>query len=301
MVMNGARSPHGLVVFWILLLAALPAAGQEVRLVERTGGVQIDFFWDGAPASAGAALKALEAHDFGLFMPPGNPEIPYRTLRVAVPPEGEIGWTVEGLEETLLAESLPVRQGLADDWDPKPADALPAGAVEFGGEGWFRQVRFLTFRLHPLRQGADGAVLTRRVTLAVDFPRSTGVTVRDHPAFDSAYGRLFVNDWRDKGLPAGSKIEGQEDRRAGGQEDRRAERQEGRRADGQEGRKAGGQESRGAGKRGLYQGGGAGRGTVPAFRGGWRYGSGQNYSCTAWRPEMLTFVIMTTCVMSCRT
>jgi hypothetical protein len=114
------------------------------------------------------------------------------------------------MSETALRTALPLRIGDPRDWDPRPAGSLPSAAVEFVEEGWFRQVRFVTFRLYPLRPGPSGAVLAERFTLRVEHAGSAGETVADHPAFDSAYQRLFVNEWKDKG-GGNSRAAGQRD------------------------------------------------------------------------------------------
>lgn len=227
-MMNGKGASARAVWLWFCLLAALPAAGQEVRLHERPSGVEVTFAWAQAPSSPAEALRALKAKGFEPALPPGNPEVPSRTLRIAIPPEGEASWSVEGLDEIPLNAPLSIRSDVDRDWDPRPAEVLPSDAVEFVGEGWFRQVRFLTFRIHPLRPSEIGAVLTRGLTLSVSFPSSAGAPVQDHPAFDSAYARLFVNDWRDKGAAhsATPRESGKAGRQEGNNEKRRTPNEE---------------------------------------------------------------------------
>ena len=93
--MKGTLAPFGVMVFILLALAALPAAGQEARLLEDAAGVSVAFVWDGAAATPEEAVRSLIARQFKVLLPPGNPEMPARTFRIAVPPEGEVRWTVE--------------------------------------------------------------------------------------------------------------------------------------------------------------------------------------------------------------
>ena len=165
-----------------------------------------------APAGDDGLVRVL-LDGYGSFSPPGAPEIPGRSFRVALPPEGgyQIASSVlewESLGRIRLArvfgerlvkgeDGIPITERFMPEnpWlDGYAPDIVGAGTASFMG----RQ-RVLPVRVNPLSMEGEAVRLARRIQITVNFTGSTriptgaGVKPSAAGAWDRLYQDLLVN------------------------------------------------------------------------------------------------------------
>ena len=136
------------------------------------------------PTTGDAQHVRLALAGFGIESRPGEPELPVRTLRVAVPPQGPVGVSAVGLAPETR-ENVALAPPTAPAAEPKRMSAVLAPRVEvtpgalrparaeLRSVGWLRNQRIAEIAVYP----ADYDRSTRRLTLW----RTVEVTVSMHP------------------------------------------------------------------------------------------------------------------------
>ncbi len=212
--------PLWLLIFFLLLPAqatqAEPTAGLHV-LATNADGLVLELLTPGyelMPSPAGPEYQRLVApgYDWSQEAVPGTPQVPVRSVLVALPPAGEI--SVRLVADETLAPRPGVRLEPAPFAEPIPdpqtgevtgtrqvyprdrvAAAKPYQPFTVGAIGYLRDQRFVRLTLRPFEYRPNGSlVLHRRLVVAVHWPKVTEPTPsRPDPYFEPILRRAFIN------------------------------------------------------------------------------------------------------------
>jgi hypothetical protein len=195
----------GIILMFSVVAQAAVRDSRIVTASDRSITFEIDI--PGAEiVSTGEGIVRVLLDGYGSFSPPGAPEIPGKSFRVALPPEGSyqvassvLEW--ESLGRIRLARVFGERLVKGEDGLPITERFMPENPwregyrpdiVGTGNASFMGRQRVLPVRVNPLVMDGDEARLARRIRITVSFTGAgipAGAVVK--PPSTGAWDRLY--------------------------------------------------------------------------------------------------------------